>query len=84
MLDIDYGDGQTTAVNIHGKNKKSYGIDVPTTLNPADVFNSVPDHYILINTETSENGYFESIELFASTPGPISLSVIQSFNLDLN
>ena len=57
----------------------SYGIDVPTALNAIDIINSVPDKYILVNTETSENGYFESIEVFASAAGQISLSVILIF-----
>lgn len=57
----------------------SYGIDVPTALNALDIIDSVPDKYILVNTETSENGYFESIEVYASAAGQISLSVISLF-----
>lgn len=72
-LNLDYGDGQSTTISITGNNTVVYGIDIPTTL--STIYDSYPNRFILINSETYENGYFDKLEIFASTPGMITLWV---------
>jgi hypothetical protein len=74
-LTIDYGDTDTQTIPVTGSATWTYGIEFNNSLTSAT--DSSSSTYMLINTEMLEHGYINSIVVYCTQPGTITLSLIR-------
>ncbi len=72
---MDYGDGTNDTFDVANFNVESYGVNVPQKLLSQSIQNLSPGSYLLLNTETSTDGYLKSIQIYGRLGGTVNVEV---------